>query len=721
MAAAAHRTVARLGFFVLAAAILGAMAVALNVSLAAIIYQDELARFVDRGIALTLLGAVPMAAVGAFAMAYRGTVVQPQDATAVILSLSAANIAAGLPDPGSERSFATVVAFVTVATVASGAAALILGRLKLGFIARFLPFPVVGGFIAATGYLLVEGGLAVAVGSSDHARLLDPGYLVRWLPWTVLALGVTLLARRVPHALFFPATVLVAGAGFYLVLALLGLGLEDARARQLLLGPFHAGGFLSSLGPWRPLDIEWRLVAAETPTILAVVGMTSVTALLSSAALEVVTGSRIDPDRDLAGVGLCNFAAAAGGAPVGYQILAWTLVARRMGLEGRAGGLVVAGAALLAVAFGASAIGALPVGIVVFVTLVIGFGMIIEPLVDQRRGMPAADVAVMVVIPVVTAAFGFLWGVATGLFAAVVFFVMAFARIDLVRLETTAARLRSRVERGEAEQAWLARRGAEAAVYVLAGYVFFGTAHRLASRIEGALDRAPRPRLVLVDFRRVRGIDISAARALARLAGLCREAGVELTFAGLDPAAERMVLAQCAGVEPRLAPGLDAALQAAEATLLADMPHDAARPTLVEELARRHPGAPVAGYFEAVSVPAGAMVIAQGAASDSLLLLRSGLLRIEVAIEGAPPMTVAHCLPGALVGEIGLYTGLPRTASVLAEEASAFLRIDADALERMGRDDPGLLADFHRLIAAALARRLGRTTALVADAERQAG
>ena len=82
---------------------------------------------------------------------------------------------------------------------------------------------------------------------------------------------------------------------------------------------------------------------------------------------------------------------------------------------------------------------------------------------------------------------------------------------------------------------------------------------------------------------------------------------------------------------------------------------------------------------------------------------------------------VARCLPGALVGEIGLYAEVPRTARVVAEAPSAFLRIDAAALDRMARDDPTLLADFHRMIAAALARRLGRTTALLADAEMQAG
>jgi NTE family protein len=122
-----------------------------------------------------------------------------------------------------------------------------------------------------------------------------------------------------------------------------------------------------------------------------------------------------------------------------------------------------------------------------------------------------------------------------------------------------------------------------------------------------------------------------------------------------------------------------------------------------------------------VSVPAGEEIITQGARSDFLLMLRSGLLRTEVVLPDAPPMTVARCLPGGLVGEIGLYAGIPRTARVVAEQPSEVLRIDAAALERMGRDHPAMLADFHRLIAAVLARRLSRTTALLADSELHAG
>jgi CRP-like cAMP-binding protein len=78
---------------------------------------------------------------------------------------------------------------------------------------------------------------------------------------------------------------------------------------------------------------------------------------------------------------------------------------------------------------------------------------------------------------------------------------------------------------------------------------------------------------------------------------------------------------------------------------------------------------------------------------------------------------VARCRPGALVGEIGFYAGGHRTARVVAEAPSRLLRIDADALARMARNDPVLLADFHGTVAAALARRLARTTALLADAD----
>src|SRR5690606_13868658 len=113
-----------------------------------------------------------------------------------------------------------------------------------------------------------------------------------------------------------------------------------------------------------------------------------------------------------------------------------------------------------------------------------------------------------------------------------------------VRLATTGARLRSRLERPDPEQARLAQLGRMAAIYSLGGYIFFGTAHRLAERVEAALHSAPQPRFVVLDFRRVTGLDTSAARSLARLGEVCRRQEVALYLAGLAEPAARLILAQ---------------------------------------------------------------------------------------------------------------------------------------------------------------------------------
>jgi len=713
----------------LAALVIGAMAVGLNVSSAAIIYQGPLTAFLDRGIALTQIGGVVMGVASALLFSYRGAICQPQNTMAVIMALSAASIAAGMADPQSEGGFATVAAFVAFTTAAVGVVTWLLGRLRLGLVARFIPFPVLTGFLAATGYLLIVGGLGMAIGepvrASDIGVLLEPGNPIRWLPWTFAAVAIVTASRTMRQPMAFPVGLFLATVIFYAVLGI-GPGLDGARQAGWLLGPFDGLGFLPALDGWQPLAIDGWGLLAQIPNVLAILGLSIVAAVLSASSLEVATGTHIDPDRDLRAVGVANLAAAAaGGSPVGYHSLSLSTLAHGLGATGPSNGWVVTAACTLALGVGAPVISAMPVGLFAAGVIVIGLNLLIGPLLDQRRSLPIADYAVVLVIPSVTAAFGFLWGVAVGLLAASLFFVMTFARIDVVRLATTGARLRSRLERPDFEQRRLAVLGRLTSIYSLEGYIFFGTAHRLARQLEAVLDRTPRPRFVLIDFRRVRGLDTSAARALVRLDAACRHAGVELLFTGLAEASARLIRAQQAlagHAEPRIVDRLEAVLEMVEERLLATDPATADEmPDVVEQLRHRHPAVDLDRYFRSVSVPAGSEVIAQGAPSDSLLVLRSGALRTEVEVESGAPITVARCLPGAMVGEVGLYAGVPRTARVIAEQPSEFLRIDAAGLDRMAEEQPAALADFNRMVAAILARRLGRTTALLADAEFLAG
>ncbi|MBA3325320.1 MAG: hypothetical protein H0T41_08705 [Rhodobacteraceae bacterium] len=134
---------------VLAGLIVGLLATVLMISVAGMIFSGPLAGFLREGIGLSLFGGVALGIAGAFGTSFRGTICHPQDVTGVILALSAAAIAGRLAggDPGA--LYATVAVLIALASVVTGLAFIAAGACRLGVLARFIPYPVMGGFLAA--------------------------------------------------------------------------------------------------------------------------------------------------------------------------------------------------------------------------------------------------------------------------------------------------------------------------------------------------------------------------------------------------------------------------------------------------------------------------------------------------------------------------------------------------------------------------------------------
>ena len=96
-----------------------------------------------------------------------------------------------------------------------------------------------------------------------------------------------------------------------------------------------------------------------------------------------------------------------------------------------------------------------------------------------------------------------------------------------------------------------------------------------------------------------------------------------------------------------------------------------------------------------VEVPAGALVIAEGAVEEHLYAVVSGQLRVHHG-----ERTITTLGPGTTVGELAALVPEPRTASVTAVEPSILLRIDRPVLEELLADRPALA---HGIIAALVA------------------
>lgn len=116
-----------------------------------------------------------------------------------------------------------------------------------------------------------------------------------------------------------------------------------------------------------------------------------------------------------------------------------------------------------------------------------------------------------------------------------------------------------------------------------------------------------------------------------------------------------------------------------------------------------------------LEVPAGTVLMAEGAPSDAMIVVLDG--QVEVTREGGPgPAVLLNvCTRGDLLGELGVLQGVPRTATVRARTAARVHRIDAGALDR-------LLAhpDSVRALLQATTRRLAREEALLRQRERMA-
>src|SRR3954452_16042069 len=233
------------------------------------------------GVGACLLSTVIVAAVVALTSRYAGAVAKSQEESAVVLALIVQPIMPELTARGaSDQILPTLLAAISVASIATGLACLLLGLLRGGDLVRFLPFPVIAGFLAGVGWLLIGGAISasgVEVESGDLGALLRGDAWLRWLPG--LALGGVLLWRQQVHNhyLNMPIVLTLGAMSFWLMAAALGMAPEELRAGGWLLGPFPSGSLLEPLRLGASLDhVAWGVLVERLPQEFATLVFVSV-------------------------------------------------------------------------------------------------------------------------------------------------------------------------------------------------------------------------------------------------------------------------------------------------------------------------------------------------------------------------------------------------------------------------------------------------------------
>ena len=111
-------------------------------------------------------------------------------------------------------------------------------------------------------------------------------------------------------------------------------------------------------------------------------------------------------------------------------------------------------------------------------------------------------------------------------------------------------------------------------------------------------------------------------------------------------------------------------------------------------------------FFEKKEVEKGEYLMHQGDQPDEMYFIEAGLVSAQLELPDGKIMRLRSMRGGTTVGEMGMYLGTVRTASVVADRTSIVHCLSKNALREMEKKDPEVAALMHQWIARLLAERL---------------
>lgn len=503
--------------------VLGILIVIVEVSFATMIYSNSLAPLALRAAGVVLFGSMLTCLLVPLGTSFKSSIMLPQDAPAAIISTAGVAVAASLGlDTSEDVRFMTMLAVMGCSALLTGGIFIAIGHFKLANLFRFMPYPVVGGFLAGTGWLLASGSIGVMcdvpLAFSTLDQLITPTVMAKWMPGVLYGVALFMILNRWSHFLILPGALVLGMGLFYAGFMAYGISPTQAAEQGFLLTGLPEGGLWPAFSLADVSHIDWTVVLAELPTILTVALVCILGMLMNASGMELASGQEVDLNKEYRIGGSANTMAGITGCFPGYSALSLSTLGQKTGAYTRLTGLIT-GLTLAATLFlGSSVLNYFPKPLLGGLLLLLGLFFIADWIFESRKRLSTADYGLVLAIFATVAFVGFLEGVAFGLCATILFFVFRFSRISAIKdsfdlLTRTSLKKRSiphqKILRATAEQV----RG-----YELTGYLFFGSASTLVDHLKDHLPGTQeKSGYLLLDFTSVSGFDISTVNNFYRL------------------------------------------------------------------------------------------------------------------------------------------------------------------------------------------------------------
>lgn len=442
---------------------------------------------------------------GIIAALFGGTPSQISGPTGPMTVVSASIVGLAVSSAGSlQEGFVIIIGtfFLT------GIFQILFGIIKIGNYIKFIPYPVISGFMSGIGVIIIMLQLYPFMGHGSPNAIIDVARNIQQpvqnMNYYALLLGLGTIAIIYLFPLFSKKI-----PGTLVALLVMTLVAEFSNVDVNIIGNIPSGFPEFTGGVFAGLD--FNMIGLMIMPAITLAGLGAIDSLLTSVVADNISKTKHDSNRELIGQGLGNALASLFGGIPGAGATMRTVVNVRTGGKTSLSG-VIHGLLLLVIMLGLGKyVSSIPLSVLAGVLITVGISIIDKKGLRDIMHIPRTDAVIMIIVLLMTVFVDLLQAVGLGMIIASVLFMKKAS--DLVDSGTTV----SSISHKDHELPWNDEDdvpvGMKKEVYIqhLNGPVFFGS----VSKFQQMTSFLPNDvKIVIIRMKNVPYIDQSGLYAM---------------------------------------------------------------------------------------------------------------------------------------------------------------------------------------------------------------
>ncbi|MCF8243056.1 MAG: cyclic nucleotide-binding domain-containing protein [Melioribacteraceae bacterium] len=619
--------------------------------------------------------------------------------------------------------------YITIVAILAGAFQVIVGYLGGGRFIKYIPYPVVAGYLSGVGVLIFAGqlpkffGLPPEIGFWESFISFD---LWKWQSIVIAIITIIVMVYSSKIIKILPASILalLSGVITYFVIGIFYPEFLTLQNNNMVIGEISASisdltnlvtSHLSLFG-----DVEIASLAGIIVPVITLGVLLSIDTLKTCVVLDALTFTRHNSNREIVGQGIGNVAAGLACGIPGAGTMGPTLVNFSSGAKTQFSGFIVGITSVIVLLLLGSYVAWIPIASLAGILIVVGIRMIDKKTFELLKSKTTIfDFFVTFAVVLAAVSYSLIIAAGVGIGLAILLFLREQMRTSVVRRKVFGNQIFSKKVRLEEELDVLIKHGDQTLVIELQGQLFFGTTDQLLSELDPLIGEF---KYIILDMKRVLSLDYTAAHLLKQIKKRIKKQKGFLIFSSVPlslPTGQnvRKYLNELGLNEKKrlkFFDSLDLALEWAEDHTLKDegtLHHDESKPLelheieVFEDMTQEN-----VNIFKNVMIEKelkkGEHIFQQGDESEEMYFIRKGNVKIVLQLKNDMIHHIATFPRGGYFGDMSFLDREKRSADAFADGDVSLYVLERKKFDEIVNSHPGLGTVFFEQLALTISNRL---------------